>query len=181
MTPEQQAANLAQIAQAAVKSEKLTGCPAELTAAQCILESGWLQFAPQFNCFGIKSYAGELGRQLLATWEVFTAEQLQAFLEQGDGRSAVHTSGNTYRVTDYFATFATLADCFVRRAMIWDIGVYAPAANDYKSDGSPGALERYVRAIAIHYATDPAYGDKIMTLIDQPNVKQALVVAREVV
>ncbi len=54
MTPEQSAA-LRRIAQAAVAAERETACPAEISAAQCIVESAWLQVAPGNNCFGIKS------------------------------------------------------------------------------------------------------------------------------
>ena len=181
MTPEQQEANLKLIAEAAVKSDKLTGCPAELTAAQCILESGWLDYCPGQNCFGIKSFKGEYGRQLLDTWEVFTPSQLQQFLSQGDSRSAVALGGNRYRVKDWFATFATLADCFTRRALMWNEGPYAPAAKVYESNESPDRLETYVKAIAPIYATDPHYAEKVLTLIHQPNVFRALELARKAV
>src|SRR6476660_7388079 len=80
--------NLWLIAQAAVASENATACPAELQAAQCILETGWLKHAPGNNCFGIKSYQGESGRQLLTTREWFTADGLARFLSLGDGRTA---------------------------------------------------------------------------------------------
>jgi flagellum-specific peptidoglycan hydrolase FlgJ len=53
LTPQQEAA-LSQIVAAAVASERATGLPAELSAAQCIFESGWLSRMPGNNCFGIK-------------------------------------------------------------------------------------------------------------------------------
>src|SRR5579872_7370119 len=83
-----QRTKLRQIAQAAVASERATGCPAELQAAQCILETGWLSHAPGNNCFGIKSYPGESGRQLLHTREWFTDTGVRQFLASGDGRTA---------------------------------------------------------------------------------------------
>ena len=54
MTPDQLAA-LRRIAEAAVAAERETGCPAEISAAQCIVESAWLQVAPGNNCFGVKA------------------------------------------------------------------------------------------------------------------------------
>src|SRR5437660_12429141 len=83
-----QKANLGRIAEAAVASERSTGCPAELQAAQCILETGWLNHAPGNNCFGIKFYAGAFGRQLLHTREWFTNTEAARFLALGDGRTA---------------------------------------------------------------------------------------------
>ena len=52
MTPEQFAA-LRKIAEAAVAAERETGCPAEISTAQCIVESAWLQVAPGNNAFGL--------------------------------------------------------------------------------------------------------------------------------
>src|SRR5438477_8715451 len=85
---ETQKANLRLIAEAAVASERSTGCPAELQAAQCILETGWLKHAPGNNCFGIKSYGGASGRQLLNTREWFSDADAARFLALGDGRTA---------------------------------------------------------------------------------------------
>jgi hypothetical protein len=82
---------------------------------QAILESGWLDHAPGNNCFGIKSYNGEYGRQLLSTTEWFTDAELKRFLALGDGRTAQladpvaparHDGRRKYRVQDWFATFA---------------------------------------------------------------------------
>jgi hypothetical protein len=88
MTPEQQV-TVARIAAAAVQAEQSTGCPAEITTAQCILESGYLQHAPGNNCFGIKAYAGCFGTQLIDTHEWFTDAEAAKFLERGQGRAAV--------------------------------------------------------------------------------------------
>ena len=171
------------IAQAAVESEKTTRCPAELQAAQCILESGWLHHAPGNNCFGIKSFSGENGRQLLATREWFTREELARFLALGDGRTARaaqpvqhDTRGRQlYHVRDWFASFATLADCFARRAATFTAGRYAPFAAAYRADRN---LESLVRGIGPIYATDPAYADKLLGLIHDPDFQQAIFGAR---
>jgi hypothetical protein len=49
MTPGQLAI-LHCIAEAAVAAERGTGCPAEISAAQCIVESAWLIIAPEDDC-----------------------------------------------------------------------------------------------------------------------------------
>ena len=176
--------NLWLIAQAAVASESATQCPAELQAAQCILETGWLNHAPGNNCFGIKSYSGEYGRQLLATREWFTDEEVGRFLSKGDGRTAVPTEplqrdarGRTlYQVQDWFATFATLGDCFARRAVMFTAGRYAKFATAYNENRD---LEALVRGIAPIYATDPTYVDKVIGLIQNAEIRAAIDRARK--
>lgn len=175
--------NLRRIAQAAVASAQATGCPAELQAAQCILETGWLNHAPGNNCFGIKSYPGEFGRQLLRTREWFTAAELRRFLAAGDGRTADlvdpprqdATGRRLYSVQDWFATFATLGDCFARRAALFAGGRYAPFAAAWLANRD---LEALVRGVAGIYATDAAYADRLLTLIRDPDVQAALAAAR---
>jgi flagellum-specific peptidoglycan hydrolase FlgJ len=180
---ETQRTNLSRIAHAAVASQRSTGCPAELQAAQCILETGWLAHAPGNNCFGIKSYAGAFGRQLLRTREWFTDAEVARFLAPGDGRTAALVESvqqdargrKLYRVEDWFATFATLGDCFARRAAMFTAGRYAPIARAYQAGGS---LEALVRAIAPIYATDPGYADAVLALIGNAEVQAALAAAR---
>jgi flagellum-specific peptidoglycan hydrolase FlgJ len=180
---ETQKTNVRLIAQAAVASERSTGCPAELQAAQCILETGWLKHTPGNNCFGIKSYDGADGRQLLPTREWFTAADAVRFLAAGEGRTAVLAEPvqqdargrNLYHVTDWFATFATLGDCFAHRSAMFSTGRFAPFATAYKTGGS---LEDLVRGIAPVYATDPGYADNVLALIHNADVQAAIAAAR---
>jgi len=180
---ETQKNNLRRIAQAAVASAQATGCPAELQAAQCILETGWLNHAPGNNCFGIKSYPGEFGRQLLRSREWLTAAELRRFLAPGDGRTAdlveparQDAAGrNLYSVQDWFATFATLGDCFAKRAALFATGRYAPFAAAWLAHRD---LEALVRGVASVYATDPAYADRLLALIRDPDIQSALAAAQ---
>lgn len=172
---------LDEIATASVASEKATGIPAAFVFAQCAQESGWLQHAPENNCFGVKSYVGEFGRQLLATKEWFTSVQLARFLAQGDGRSAVPDDVpprgvvRRYTVKDWFATFATLSDCFTKRATLFTTGRYAPFAERYASDGDLDAL---VRGVASVYATDPNYASEVLAIANEEKVVDAIERAR---
>lgn len=180
---ETQKTNLRLIAEAAVASERSTGCPAELQAAQCILETGWLKHAPGNNCFGIKFYDGAYGRQLLNTREWFNDAEAARFLAAADGRTAVPADPvqqdahgrKLYQVQDWFATFATLGHCFARRAAMSNAGPYAPLAAAYKAGGS---LEDLVRGVARIYATAPNYGDSVFALIRNPDVQAAIAAAR---
>jgi flagellar protein FlgJ len=181
---ESQKTSLHLIAQAAVASERSTGCPAELQAAQCILETGWLKHAPGNNCFGIKYYDGAGGRQLLRTHEWLTEADAARFLALGEGRTAVPAEPpahdargrKLYIVEDVFATFATLGDCFAYRAAIFSIGRFAPFAAAFKGGGS---LEELVRGIAPIYATDPAYADHVLALIANADVRAAIAAERD--
>jgi flagellum-specific peptidoglycan hydrolase FlgJ len=178
-----QRANLRLIARAAVASEKATGCPAALQAAQCILETGWLSHAPGNNCFGIKSYAGESGRQLLRTREWLSDPERERFVAGAQGRTAElveplqrDARGRTlYSVMDWFATFPTLGDCFATRAAAFRQGEYAALAAAWQANGDTEAL---VRGIAAIYATDPTYAGKVLALIRHPAVQAAIAAAR---
>ena len=170
------------IAKAAVDAERATGCPAELLAAQCALESGWLKHAPGNNCFGIKAYTGA-GRQLLPTTEWLTPEQRDKWLAGMAGRTATlvepvqtdHRGRNKYTVEDYFAAFATLADCFAKRGGMWDKGPYASHAEAFREKRD---IDTLVRGIAPVYATDPKYADTVLSIIHRPDLKTAIEEAR---
>lgn len=174
---------LSQIATAAVLAEKESGCPAELLAAQCAIESGWLKHAPGNNCFGIKAYAGCFGKQLLPTTEWLNPSELNRFLSV-TGRTAVPKGTPTprrdgrieYACQDYFATFAVLADCFSFRGRLFNTGRYKAAADAYEQDHDFVAL---VRTIAPIYATDPNYADSVLTIARQSNVTAAIAAARQ--
>ena len=187
LTVSERATNLRFIAAAAVAAEKASGIPAELSCAQCILESGWLESAPGNNPFGIKVYQGAPGRQLLDTTEWFTHEELNHFLQLGDSRTATvflrggvpQTSGarTLYRVKDWFAAFPALSDAFGRHAeMMLTVAAYQDATKQYQASGN---LSVYVETIAKKYATSPVYATQVEQLIAQDNVKTALKTARQ--
>jgi flagellum-specific peptidoglycan hydrolase FlgJ len=103
VTPEQFSA-LRRIAQAAVAAERETGCPAEISAAQCIVESAWLKVAPGNNAFGIKSRASA-DCQYCLTKEYVNGEWQKQKLA--------------------FAVYPDLAACFVAHAHLIQRGPYA--------------------------------------------------------
>lgn len=168
---EHQIAVVRRIALHALSCEVATEAPAELIAAQCILESGWLDHAPGNNCFGIKATNAIEPRQLLWTVEWFTDEQFKQFLAMGDGRTATpadeYTDGRgrrKYRCQDWFKTFPTLEVCFRLRASLITRSRYYKLIQEYQKDGD---LEKYVRATAQIYATaDPEnYTHQILSII----------------
>lgn len=181
----QQLANLHLIADASVRCELLTSIPAELTAAQCIIESGWLKYKPGNNCLGIKDYPGSFGRQLLLTREWFTDKELAWFLHLGDGRTASLVDPTIpprpdgrrqYSVQDWFATFPDLASCLARRIQLFQHGAYKKALASYQSDRN---LEALVNGIGKVYATAPNYASVLLSLIRNPSVVDAIEEARE--
>jgi flagellum-specific peptidoglycan hydrolase FlgJ len=179
LTPEQQAA-VKVIVAAAVASERATACPAELSAAQCIFESGYLSRAPGNNCFGIKSTSVNEPCQLLTTKEWFTDQQLTSFLNGRPGRTAVPT-GNVngarkeYSAQDWFRSYDTLAGCFNDHARIIQNGPYLSAWQQYRLDR---ILDAYIAGVAAHYATDPTYKDQITSEARSATVTAALAAAR---
>lgn len=164
----------------AVESEIVTGVPAELTTAQCILESGWLKFCPGNNCFGIKEYPGCFGRQLLPTKEWFNPTELRKFLNLQDGRIANETGKTSgeraeYRVLDWFATFENLSDCFTKHGDLFNKKPYKDFLNEYKQTGD---LKGFIGKVGKVYATSPIYADVVMNLINRKDVKKEINDAR---
>jgi flagellar protein FlgJ len=171
------------IAAAAVACEKQTDCPAELLAAQCAIESGWLLHAPGNNCFGIKAYAGASGKQLLRTKEWMSPAFAAAWAQSSPGRTfeldtPVQTDNSgrhLYSVQDWFATFPSLTDCFLYRGRLFTKPPYLTAANVYRTDKD---LPQLVRTIAPLYATDPNYADTVLAVMRNEDLQKALQNAR---
>lgn len=145
------------IAEAAVASERAKGCPAELTTAQALLESGWLARALGNNCFGIKRAKRHAQWQTFKTWEVEDGKRIEKYLQ--------------------FAKYDSLADCFADHARLITTG--APYADAWAYYEEHGNLDELIRGVARKYATDPEYGRKIATLAVRDDVRAALIEARK--
>lgn len=155
LTPQQKAA-LAAAAIDAVGCELETGCPSEITLAQWAQESEWGLHAPRNNCFGIKAAAGEAA-QLLMTTE--------------------YIAGQKRSLPQRFAVFDTLQQCFERHAVLLTDGEpYRLAFEAYVEHDHD--LDRFIREIAAHYATDPNYAGELARILKMPDVREALACAR---
>lgn len=150
LTAEQQEA-LGEIAQASVEAENITGCPAELSAAQCILESGWLKHCPGNNCFGIKK-----------TDDSAVYAVTHEFL-----------SGRWIEIKSAFEAYPSLMMCFTAHARLIQGGRYSDAWRAYEEDPHHD-LDRLIRGISSIYATDPEYVLKILRLAHDPHVTAAI-------
>ena len=171
LTPVQLSA-LDTMAAAAVAAERATGCPAELSAAQCIVESAWLTRYPDHNVFGIKATDSNASY-------CFTQE-----FEDGTWRNP--ECG--------FQNYPDMAACFAAHARLLQGGVYAAAwrlfdgneaareaiSGDAAQDAKDRAYDfnAYITAISKHYATDPDYALKIITLAHGSHVAAAIAAAR---
>jgi flagellum-specific peptidoglycan hydrolase FlgJ len=170
---------IAAAASAAKLCQQKTGVPALLTMAQWALESGWGQHSPGNNCFGLKCYSGSR-RQLLTTSEWFTEEEAARFVAELEGRTAVRQNQVAqrfdgrylYTCRDWFAEFASLADCFIRHAALLAEGErYRKAFERYTTNKDADYL---ALAIAPTYATDPNYGGKLIDLMRNPRLIAAV-------
>jgi flagellum-specific peptidoglycan hydrolase FlgJ len=154
LTPQQQEA-VRQIAEAAVDCETATGCPAALTAAQAIFESGYLSRRPGNNCFGIKADGHGAGTQYVVTHE--------------------YLNGTWEEMPLAFESYNSLADCFADHARLIQCGVYAAAWARFQADRD---LDAYIAGVAAHYATDPNYARSITAEAHGATVTNALAAAR---
>jgi len=132
----------------AVLAQSKTGCPASVTLAQWALESGYGKYTLNANNpFGIKARESD----------PYVVVRTQEFV-----------NGKYYTIEARFRLFKTLADAFAVHAdmLMNPAGPYAkaiPYANDW---------QKFVPVMARVYATDPNYGSKLITLINQYELYQ---------
>lgn len=141
---------LAQAAGYAIECERQTKLPAKLTLAQWALESGWGEHQPGNNCFGIKAMTGRPEQQL------GTVEYIH---------------GTRENVTQPFAVFDTLGDCFNVHAILITCGKrYSGPWDDYEENGD---IEMLVKAISPIYSTSPTYATQILNLMQSAEIQSA--------
>jgi flagellum-specific peptidoglycan hydrolase FlgJ len=151
------------VAKASVVTEQLTGCPAEVSAAQALLESSWLARMPGNNCFGIKNSDRFPSSRYTVTHEFI--------------------NGTWEQKTHSFEVYPTLEDCFTDHAKLITGGFttdkpncYAPGFEEYRKDKN---LMKWVNNMAIHYATDPYYSTKLFAIMQGMEFKSILKETRE--
>lgn len=132
---------LRQAIAAARESSRTSGLPEGITIAQAALESNWGQSQlarDAHNYFGIKAH-GAHERVAYPTFEC--------------------VNGKNVRVTADFARYASMEECFAERdRLLLSLGCYAEA-RAAKDDP-----EKFARALAKHWATDPEYAEKLLAL-----------------
>ncbi len=130
---------IAQATEAARASSTNSGLPAGITAAQAALESGWGESElsrKANNYFGIKAHGKH------AVTEMPTTEVV---------------AGVVKKVSARFAAYRDMKDCFAcRDGLISSSAVYADAR------ACAADPEKFARALAKHWATDPNYAEKLL-------------------
>lgn len=170
--------NLRDAAKNAIACQRTTGVPASVILSQWALESGWGAHTPGNNCFGIKSYSNAHGRQLMHTREFFSPEEARKWASQVQGRTAQLGDATPkpngrylHDCQDWFATFQSLSDCFIKRADLFKAGRYLPHYEEYQKTQN---LVSFVQGIAPIYATDPEYGKHVLQIASMPEVQAAI-------
>lgn len=139
-----------QLSEPAREASRRTGMPAPLILAQAALETGWgrreiptSDGGNSHNLFGIKAGADWHG----PTTEVVTHEYI---------------NGQRTRVVDSFRVYDSYAEAFEDHGrLISDNPRYAPVLQAADAGQAARALQTG------GYATDPAYADKLVALMDQ--------------
>ena len=139
-----------QLSEPAREASRRTGMPAPLILAQAALETGWgrreiptSDGGNSHNLFGIKAGADWKG----PTTEVVTHEYI---------------NGQRTRVVDRFRVYDSYAEAFEDHGrLISDNPRYAPVLQAADAKQAARALQ------SGGYATDPAYADKLVALMDQ--------------
>ena len=183
--------NTKRIAEAAIAMEKSTGVPAEFAAAQCVLESGWLERAPGQNPFGIKAHNRVIPGvgipptvQEIKTKEFFTDSEAAKFKISGkkievdlnNGQPISQNGKKRYTVWDHFAAYPNLIAAFCDYANLLQTGrFFKPCWDRFLQHRD---RDSYLREMAHVYATDPSYYEKLKTLITGRRLASALTAAR---
>ena len=150
-----------QIAPWAVESEREHGIPAAVTIAQAILESGrgTSELAVRAQAlFGIKYSAARAASSpyVQGAYDKLTWEQ--------------RPDGSTYQVTAPFCRYLSWRESVLDHALFLHRDRYRPALDAYRATGD---VDAYARAIhAAGYATDLAYADKLIALIDREGLRR---------
>ena len=136
----------------AYKAKKVTGLPASILAAQCILETGWGNHIPidiysgkfSYNLFGIK------GKGIDGSVNIYTHE---------------YVNGKKIKILSKFRAYKDYAESFI------DYGNLILGAKRYKDAViNKGDPEKYIRAIwKAGYATDNNYVKKVLQIARQCN------------
>ncbi|MBK5929782.1 flagellar assembly peptidoglycan hydrolase FlgJ [Halochromatium salexigens] len=138
-----------QLAAPAQAASRKTGVPAELILAQAALETGWgrhqiitAEGGNSHNLFGIKAGSRWSG----PTTEIVTHEYL---------------AGERTRVTDHFRVYASFEEAFTDYARLIST---SPRYAEVSAAQNPEQAARALQAGG--YATDPAYANKLITIMD---------------
>lgn len=182
---------LPQIVAAAVAAERESGVPAVITAAQCAIESGWLDKAPGNNCFGVTWQPGAGDRQLLPTLEWLTAFDREKFGTRAEyeGEKLVRATGKTgknrhgvataeWRCLRWFRAYATLADSFR------DHGKLISSDANYRAVWRRFQMDRNVEGLAVGiarsgYATSPNYEKLLPEVMKMTPLVRAILAERK--
>lgn len=135
---------LAAVAPVALRSSAEQCLPASVTVAQAALESGWGRSDKALglnNLFGIKAAEGEAG-EVAPTWEVVRGQRVD--------------------VSAKFRAFASWGESVVEHdRRLVEHPAYA-AARAHRQD-----WRAFVDALAPVYATDPAYAERVRSIVQQ--------------
>lgn len=129
---------------AAMQSSEQSGMPPLVTVSQAALESNWGQSGlsrEANNYFGIKAH-GTHARIVMNTDEC--------------------EKGELVVIAAVFAKYASMLDCFrCRDGIIGKAAVYEEARKNLGNEAE------FIAALARHWATDPKYAEKLMSVMNE--------------
>ena len=165
-----------EIAAAAVETERACGLPAELTAAMCALESGWLSSAPKNNAFGVK-YSPRMhgSKQLLVTREWLFPEDVAPWVRGMPGRQVLAEEAGPdargrklYRVRDWFAAYPSLSAAMSDFARLMTTRRYAPSVARYRQHGDLSLLVADIARAGYTTTDADEYARRVMRVLEGP-------------
>jgi flagellum-specific peptidoglycan hydrolase FlgJ len=177
-------ASFREMANAAVRAERLTRFPAGVLLAMWACESDWGQkVTGDFNYWGITRDPSQGPAKFCATHEDITPQQLLGF--RPDERAtavqgaALGAGRYRYAMSRWFASYASLDESIAAfTAFITESpDHYRPAWQAYQQDGDAAELLRALCQAG--YATGPAAPTEL-AILQQGNIAHALEMAQQI-
>ncbi|MDD7765520.1 MAG: glucosaminidase domain-containing protein [Peptoniphilaceae bacterium] len=145
------------VAPSMVNAVRGKGLFPSIAIAQICLETGFgsstLGYPPVYNLFGIKAPVGAKESDYVSVW---TTEY--------------DINNQPYRIVDKFKKFKNYEEAFSYYANLFTRTAWL--TNYYKAVVAAKTPEQAAKALTGTYATDPNYGNKLLEIVEQYNLRQ---------
>jgi len=141
-------------------SQRETGVPASVTIAQAITESSWgdKHIGEAYNYFGIKAFE-------MADGTIYVGPVAEGWVLANTTETI---NGKEEQIQARFRDYANMADSFTDHGyFLWENELYHPA---FQYETEPREFARLIAAAG--YATDPEYGDTLLSILEKYDLFQ---------
>lgn len=175
--PETKTERLNNFARVAVPICRIESYPPEMLLAQWAVESSWgAAEAGKNNVFGMTKAARHATWEWVKTWEILSAEGIAKLPAEERSRivsKELRPDGKfKVRLERKFAAFESIQHAILDKINLIKNG--APYKRLFAKYAADGSLNDLIKSVAAVYATDPNYGQLLLTVSKQKNILDAI-------